>query len=215
MRPLLLRTTALMLFAATAMAAGEAPPPAASNDIGNAPSGHYALEKNHANITFKVLHMGYAFYTMRFNEFDATLDLDAAKPEASRVQASITPASLDANNPKLTEHVGTADFLDYAQYPTITFRSTGIEKTGANTGTITGDLTLHGVTKPVVLKAVFNGGGMHPMLKQYDVGFSATTTIKRSDFGVSGFIPAVGDEVYVMIEAEFLKADAPQNGSAK
>lgn len=215
MRRTLLTSASILFFATAAFAAEEAPKLTASKDLSLAPSGHYALEKNHASITFKVLHMGYAYYTMRFNDFDANLDVDAKAPEKSKVDVTIQAKSLDANNPKLTEHVGTADFLDYAKYPTITFKSTGIEKTGDHTAKITGDMTIHGVTKPVVLDATFNGGSLHPMMKQYDLGFSATTTIKRSDFGVSGFIPLVGDDIQVAIETEFLKADAPVSGEKK
>jgi polyisoprenoid-binding protein YceI len=204
MRRILLTTTTLALMAGTA-AAADAPKSDYSTDISKAPAGVYALEKNHASITFKVMHMGFAAYTMRFNDFDAKLNLDPKKPEASAVNVTINPASLDSNNPKLTEHVSTPDFLDVAKYPTITFASTGIEKTGPNTGKITGNLTLLGVTKPIVLDATFNGGGTHPMMKKHDIGFSATTAFKRSDFGVSGYIPMVGDEVTATIEAEFLK----------
>lgn len=203
MRTTLLRATALALLATTALAA-DAPPPA-SNDISKAPAGVYALEKSHASITFKVMHMGFAAYTMRFNDFDASVTLDPAAPEKSSVKATIKPASLDSNNAKLTEHTATADFFNVAKYPTITFASTSIEKTGANTGKIHGDLTMLGVTKPVVLDATFNGGGEHPMMKKYDIGFSATTTIKRSDFGMNWGIPMVGDDVHAAIEVEFLK----------
>lgn len=212
MRTTLLRTTAFVLFSTAALAADEAPKLTATNDISKAPSGHYALEKNHASITFKVMHMGYAYYTMRFNDFDASIDLDAKAPEKSKLSVTIDPKSLDSNNAKLTEHVGSADFLDVAKYPSITFVSKSIEKTGPNTGKIVGDMTIHGVTKPVTLDATFNGGSPHPMMKQYDIGFSATTTLKRSDFGVSGYIPLVGDDVQVSVETEFLKADAPKNG---
>ncbi len=214
MRRLLLASTTLALLATSAFAA-DAPTLDTTTDISKAPAGHYELEKNHASITFKVLHLGYAFYTMRFNDFDASIDLDPKKLEASKLAVTVKPSSLDANNAKLTEHVGTAEFLDFAKYPTITFASTSIERTGANTGKITGNMTIHGVTKPVMLDATFNGGGLHPFFKQYDLGFSATTTIKRSDFGVSEGIPMVGDNVYVLIETEFLKADKPQNGEKK
>lgn len=215
MHTTLLRTTAMVLFASAAFAAEEAPKLTASNDISKAPSGHYALEKNHASITFKVMHMGYAYYTMRFNDFDASIDLDSKAPEKSKLNVTIDPKSLDSNNPKLTEHVSGSDFLDVAKYPTITFVSKSITKTGPNTGKITGDMTIHGVTKPVTLDTTFNGGSLHPMMKQYDIGFSATTTLKRSDFGVAGYIPLVGDEIQVAVETEFLKADAPQNGDKK
>lgn len=208
MRPTLLRTTALALLATGAFAADMPAPPPVSRDLAVAPAGQYELEKSHASITFKVRHMGFADYTMRFNDFDATLDLNPASPEKSKLDATIKPASLDSNNPKLTEHTSNKDFFDVAKYPTITFKSTAIEKTGANTGKVTGDLTMHGVTKPVTLDVTFNNGGQHMMFKKYDLGFSATTTIKRSEFGMGYGIPMVGDEVHAAIEVEMLQKDA-------
>lgn len=177
----------------------------ADADISKAPAGTYALEKNHGSIVFKVMHMGYAPYVMRFNDFDAEITLDPTKPENSSVTATIIPASLDSHNQQLTQHVSGAEFLDTEKFPNITFKSTAIEKTGPNKGKITGNLTIHGVTKPVVLDTTFHAGGIHPMMKKYDIGFTATTTIKRSDFGVSGFLPLVGDEIPVEINAEFVQ----------
>lgn len=201
MRPIFALLPALML--STAVYAADAS--AVSNDITKAPAGTYVLEKTHASITFKVMHLGFANYTMRFNDFDATIDLNAKEPEKSSLKVTIAPASLDANNPKMTEHTNNADFFNVAKYPTITFTSTKIEKTSANKGKIYGDLTMLGVTKPVVLDAVFNGGGEHPFMKKYALGFSATTAITRSEFGMSYGIPNVGDTVQVAIETEFLK----------
>lgn len=212
MHRLLLTTATLMLLASPVMAEDKSPSSenpatatAPSTDISKAPAGSYELEKNHASITFKVMHMGNAYYTMRFNDFDADLTLDPAKPEASALNVSIKPASLDSNNPKLTEHTAGPDFFDVAKYPTITFKSTRVEKTGANTGKVTGDLTMHGVTKPVTLDVTFNNGSTHPMMKKFALGFSATTTIKRSEFGMGYGIPMVGDDVYADIEVEMLK----------
>ena len=187
-------------------AKAEAPAaPTVSTDIATAPAGTYGLEKSHASIGFKVRHMGFADYAMRFNDFDATIVLDPKAPEKSSVKATIKPASLDSNNAKLTEHTSGADFFNVAKFADITFASTKIEKTGANTGKIYGDLTLLGVTKPVVLNATFVGGGEHTMMKKYDIGFNATTTIKRSEFGMNYGIPMVSDEVTVDINAEFIK----------
>lgn len=217
MRHLLLATAAVLAFspafaaeekktpepAKTESAAPEAP--AVSTDIALAPAGTYVLEKNHASIAFKVRHMGFADYLMRFNEFDATIILNPKAPEKSSVRATITPASLDSNNAKLTEHTSGKDFFNVMTFPTISFTSTKIEKTGANTGKIRGDLTMLGVTKPVVLDTTFIGGGKHMMMQKYDIGFKATTTIKRSDFGMSYGIPMVSDEVNVEINAEFVQ----------
>lgn len=217
MRPLLFATAAILAFspafaaeektpAAPAKAeAAKAEAPSVSTDIATAPAGEYVLEKNHASIAFKVRHMGFADYLMRFNDFDATIKLDPAAPEKSSVSATISPASLDANNAKLTEHVSGKDFFNVATFPTVTFASTKIEKTGANTGKIMGNLTLLGVVKPVVLDATFIGGGKHMMFQKHDIGFKATTTIKRSDFGMNYGLGMVGDDVAVEINAEFVQ----------
>lgn len=174
-------------------------------DIAQAPAGTYVLEKSHASMVFKVNHMGFADYVMRFNEFDATIELDPRTPEKSTVKATVNVGSFDSNNAKLLEHVSSPDFFDLAKYPSMSFTSTKIEKTGTNTGKIYGNLTLHGVTKPVVLDTTFNAGGPHPMMKKYDIGFHATTTIKRSEFGMGYGIPMVGDDVPVEINAEFVQ----------
>lgn len=202
MRRFLLATAATTLLATGAFAQEMAP---LTTPLAQAPAGAYELEKSHASITFKVLHMGLAYYTMRFDDFDAAITLDPAKPEASKLDVTIKPASLDSNNEKLTAHTSNKDFFDVEKYPTITFVSTGIEKTSDTTGKVTGNLTMHGVTKPVVLDARFNGGGSHPFFKKHALGFSATTTIKRSEFGMGYGVPMVDDNVYVLIETEFLQ----------
>ena len=217
MRRTLLATAAILAFS-PAFAAEEKKPAAAgkteaaapaaptvSSDISLAPAGEYVLEKSHASIAFKARHMGFADYLMRFNDFDATVMLDPKAPEKSSVTASIKPASLDSNNPKMTEHTSNKDFFNVAAFPTISFVSKKIEKTGANTGKITGDLTMLGVVKPVVLDATFIGGGEHMMMKKYDIGFKATTTIKRSEFGMVYGIPMVSDDISVEINAEFVQ----------
>jgi polyisoprenoid-binding protein YceI len=208
---LALLATSSLLAASPALAAEEkatTAKPAAlsySTDIATAPAGAYVLEKSHASITFKARHMGFADYVMRFNEFDAGITLDPKAPEKSTVTATINPASLDANNTKLTEHTGTKDFLNVSLFPTIKFTSTKIEKTGANTGKIYGDLTLLAVKKPIVLDATFIGGGDHMFFKKNALGFKATTTIKRSDFGMTYGLEMVGDEIPVEINAEFVQ----------
>ncbi len=193
---------AALLLTTPAFAADTA---ATDQTLAKAPSGTYALEKTHASITFNVMHMGFARYTARFNDFDASYTLDPATPENSKLTVTIRPASLDANNEKLTAHTNNSDFFNVEKYPTITFTSTRIERTGDTTGKIHGEMTMLGVTKPVVLDATFNGGGMHPHFKTYAMGFSAVTTIKRSEFGMNYGIPMVGDDVHAAIEVEFLK----------
>ena len=176
------------------------------------PAGDYTLDKYHSTVVFKVSHMGFSQYTAQFAAFDAKLKFDPADPAAASVEATIDPRSLTIPSPPAGFHdelIGSA-WLDSAKYPAITFRSTKVEVTGANTARITGDLTLHGVTKPVVLDTTFNGGyagfAMDPHAR---VGFSAHGVFKRSDFGMGFGVPApgstmgVGDAIDVRIETEF------------
>ncbi|MFZ4541743.1 MAG: YceI family protein [Rickettsiales bacterium] len=206
MRQLLFATATILAFQ-PAFAEDKHPTtePQVTTDIAKAPAGNYVVEKTHASIAFKVRHMGFADYAMRFNDFDATITLDPKAPEKSSVKATINPASLDSNNPKLTEHTSGKDFFNVATFPTMTFTSTKIEKTGPTTGKIYGDLNLLGTVKPIVLDATFIGGGEHTFFKKYDIGFNAKTTIKRSEFGMSYGLPMVSDEVAVEINAEFVQ----------
>jgi polyisoprenoid-binding protein YceI len=176
------------------------------------PAGSYRLDKSHASLVFRVDHLGFSHYTARFTGFDAKLTLDPAKPVASQVEAVIDPATLDLDNPPpgFKEALLSAQWLDIALFSKITFRSTKIELSAAHAARITGDLTLHGVTKPVILETVFNGGYRgHPMDPHARIGFSAKGVLKRSDFGITLGIPAPGskmgvsDEVEFTIEAEF------------
>ncbi|WP_346322430.1 YceI family protein [Emcibacter sp. SYSU 3D8] len=193
-----------------ALAAGEQQaPPAAAAPV---PAGAYTLDKSHASLTFTVSHLGFSLYTAQFTRFDAALQFDPAKPEAGMVEATIDANSLELPAPPegFTETMKGPQWLDTAKYPTITFKSTKVEPTGENTATITGDFSLHGVTKPVTLEATYNGGyAGHPMDPHARIGFSAEGTFKRSDFGIAYGVPApgttmgVGDEIRVMIEAEF------------
>ena len=197
---------------APAAATPSAATPADKFVMPQVPAGDYTLDPAHASLEFKVNHMGFSHYTARFTTFDAKLKFDPAHPEASSVEATIDPKSLLLNTPPAgfkDELTGKAWF-DVAQYPAITFRSTKVEVTGANTAKVTGDFTLHGVTKPVVLDATFNGGyagfAMDPHAR---VGFSAHGTFKRSDFGMGFGVPAPGstmgvsDAVDFNIETEF------------
>lgn len=178
----------------------------------NVPAGAYTLDRSHASLIFRVSHLGFSNYTARFENFDAQLQFDPANLGASSVTVSIEPNSLRLDNPPsgFTEDLLGAQWLDVKQYPTITYRSNKVEVTAANNMRITGDLTLHGVTRPVVLDAVFNGGyAGHPMDPHARIGFSAQGTLKRSEFGIAFGIPepgstmGVSDDVDVVIEAEF------------
>ncbi len=163
----------------------------------------YAIDPTHMEVTYAISHLGFSTSKGRFGEVESTLTLDEANPAASKVTATIKVASVDSGDAKRDEHLRGAEFFDAAKYPTITFVSTKVTPTGAKTAKIAGDLTIHGVTKPVVLDAKIVALGPHPMTKKAAAGVHASTTIKRSDYGVAGFLPAVGDEVTITIDSEY------------
>jgi polyisoprenoid-binding protein YceI len=177
-----------------------------------APAGAYTLDKSHASLIFRVDHVGLSQFTARFSRYSAQLQFDPANPAASRLSATIDPSSLECDNPPpgFLELLRGAQWLDAAAFPEITFRSTAVELAGPNAARITGDFTLHGVTRSITLEAVFNGGyAGHEFEPNARIGFSAHGALKRSDFGIAyGLPPAgskmgVGDEVEISIEAEF------------
>ncbi len=205
-------------LAAAAILAGfalEAPAIAQTAAPGTLPAGIYVNDDTHTSVTFKVSHMGLSHYTARFAKAEAELNFDPADPTKSTVKASVDPLSIRTDYPRpeqedFDKKLSTnADWFNAGKFPTITFTSTSVEKTGEKTGKMHGDLTLLGVSKPVTFDVTFNGAYTeHPMAKIPAIGFSATTTIKRSDFGFSTYVPMIGDEVEVQIEAEFKKKDA-------
>ena len=192
-----------------------APTAAASAVQNTAPPGEYKLDNTHASVTFRVDHLGLSRYTARFTDIAGKLNFDPANPAAMSVEATVDPKSLETDfpldKPDFDAELTGPQWLDAAKFPAITFKSTKVEPTGANTAKVTGDFTLHGVTRPLTLDVTFNGGyaagGMDPSGAR--IGFSAQGKIKRSDFGVSYGVPApgthfgVGDEVEILIETEF------------
>lgn len=177
--------------------------------IQTAGAGAYALEKPHASLTWRVKHMGLSNYTARFADFDATLDFDPGNVEASKVKAVINPLSVKTDHPTDAEwdtRIG-RDLFRAEQFPQIVFESTSVRKTGEFTGVLTGNLSFLGVTKPVTLGVTFNGAAKAAALYQGRdaVGFSARGSLKRSDFGSTRYAAFVGDEVEIIIEAEFTR----------
>jgi polyisoprenoid-binding protein YceI len=179
------------------------------------PAGAYTLDKSHATLIFKVSHLGFSNYTARFKHFDAQLQFDPEKLAASQLTATVDARSIETDFPDpakldFNAHLQDKDWLDTASYPDMKYVSKSIDITGKNTMRIHGELTLRGVTKPMILEATYNGGyAGHPMDPHARVGFSAQGMLKRSDFGMSYGIPApgttmgVGDEVHVILELEF------------
>jgi polyisoprenoid-binding protein YceI len=172
----------------------------------NVPAATYAIYPNHTHVIFAIRHMGLSTFHGTFGHIGGTLNFDPAQPEKSVLNVQIDMSDIQTTVDELNNTL--KDVFKVAKYPTATFVSTQIVKTGANTGTVTGNLTLAGVTKPVTLNVTFNGGRNVPMpFQPYRIGFDATGTIKRSDFGLnnmmwSGF---VSDEVTLMIDCEMEK----------
>ncbi len=162
----------------------------------------YTFDKAHTQIHFVVNHLGFSNSSGRFLDFDGGFTFDRTDPAKSSIDVTIKTAGLEMNDQKWNEHLKGADFFNVEKFPTMTFKSTAIEVTGENTANITGDLTLLGVTKPVVLAVTHNKSGKHPFGDKYVSGFSATASLKRSDFGMNYGLPMVGDDVKINIEVE-------------
>jgi len=172
----------------------------------------YKLDPGHTMVLFSWNHFGYSNPVADFGLGDGTLVFDEQHPAQSSVEVTLPLANLDTHVPALDKHLKEADFFDADKYPTVTFKSTKVQPLGGNKFKVTGDLTVHGVTKSVVLDATLNKVGPHPMTKAQAIGFDATGTLKRSDFGVGAYVPKVSDEIKIRIttEGEVPKADAAQ-----
>lgn len=166
-------------------------------------SGEYKPDARHRYITFSYSHFGYSHPHVRWRDWDATLNWNAENPENSSVSVTIDASSVDSGVDVFDGHLKGKNFFDTDNHPEITFASTALTKTGPNAGTMTGDLTIKGVTKPVMMNVTLNKGAYEERGNKYKLGFSASGTVNRSDFGLDYAVPAVGDEVVISVEAEF------------
>lgn len=176
------------------------------------PAGEYTLDLAHASVVWKVSHLGLSDYVARFAEFDASIQYKPNDIEDSKIVASINPMSIQtaypgANEKDFDKILATDEaWFNASTFTSINFTSTSIKMTGEKTAVMQGDLRFLGVSKPVSLDVVFNGAmSRQPFTGKPTLGFSATTSIKRSDWGMTKFVPNIGDEVNVMIEGEFAK----------
>ncbi|KRE83643.1 polyisoprenoid-binding protein [Rhodanobacter sp. Soil772] len=172
----------------------------------------YKLDPSHTMVLFSWNHFGYSNPTADFGLGEGTLVFDEQHPANSSVEVTLPLARLDTHVPALDEHLKKPDFLNAEQYPVVTFKSTEVQPLGGNKFKVSGNLTVHGVTKPVVLDATLNKVGPHPMTKAPSIGFDATTSIKRSDFGVGAYVPNVSDELSIRITTE---GSVPKKAAAK
>ena len=164
----------------------------------------YDLEPNHTFPRFAISHLGFSTFHGQFNKTSGTATIDTAKKTGS-VDVTIDVSSISTGVDKLNEHLKTPDFFDAAKYPTITFKSTSFKFDGDKLDAVTGDLTMHGVTKPVTLEVEHFVCKDHPMMKKPACGADLEAKIKRSDWGISTYVPLVGDEVELTIEVEAIK----------
>ena len=192
----LLLTAALVAASANAFAAGVT----------------YKLDPTHTNVIATWNHFGFSNPSANFGDVDGALVYDADDVTKSSVDVTLPLSGMNSFVPKLDEHLRGSDFFDAAKFPAITFKSRKVEDLGEGKLKITGDLTVKGTTREVVLDARLNKAAEHPMMKLPTVGFDATATIKRSEFGVGAYVPAVSDEIVLRITTE---ASVPKAAPAK
>lgn len=173
---------------------------------GQALAADYAIDKpgQHAFINFKISHLGYSWLYGTFKDFDGSFSFDAANPEASKVNVTINTASLDSNHAERDKHLRSADFLNVDKHPQASFVSTAVKSTGEGTADITGDLTLNGVTKPVVIQARLLGEGQDPW-GGYRAGFEGSTRIALKDFGITKDLGPASQEVELTLSVEGIR----------
>lgn len=194
---------------ASPVPAAIAPTTSASRNPADAPAGAYSLDASHASVVWRIRHLGIGLFTARFDTISGTLNFDPQAPQNSTISATIAAGSVSTG---ILNRAGerafdreVAETLGAQANPNITFVSNAIELTGPATGLVRGDLTLNGQTRPVTLEANFHGGRLVVLRGKYVLGFSGRTIIRRSEWGVTNWAAFTGDEVEILIDAEFVK----------
>ena len=190
-----------LVLSLSAFSAAAADP--TTRDPAKVPAGAYALDKRHASLVVRVVHMGFSHYTMRFRTLSGSFTYDPASWQNTKVSISVDPKSINTEDNLFSKTV--ASYFEPDKYPAILFNSTALNVTAEGQGQLTGDLTLHGVTKPVTLDVTFNGVGPGILGIGTRMGFSGVGHIKRSDFKVTGGRPFAGDDVDLIFDVEFEK----------
>lgn len=202
----LISAMAVLLFGCASLVAQVLPVPEPKTELSAIPGGSYEMDAAHASVTFEVTHMNFSTYVGRFNDLAATVDFKAGNPAASTLDVRIDPASIDTNNQVLEDKLRGGDFFDVKAHPELRYRSDRLEITGPDSGKLHGQLSMHGVTRPLVLDVTFRGGAKNPMTGKFTLGFSASGSLKRSDYGITYLVPLVADDVDIRIHAEFVKS---------
>ncbi len=162
----------------------------------------YKIDANHTDVVASWSHFGFSNPIAHFGKVDGNITYDPANVGASKVEVTIPLSGLNSHVGDFDDHLRSADFFDAEKFPNITFKSTSVKAAGKGKLKVTGDLTIKGVTKPVVLDVTINKTGVQPMAKREAAGFSATTTVKRTDFGLGLYAPNVSDQVKLSITTE-------------
>lgn len=180
--------------------------PSVETEILQLRKGQYQLDPSHTSVLFKVSHLNLSTYIGRFNQMDASLDFDPDKLTQTNLQATVSTSSVDVNNKSLEDSLRGDTWFDSERFPQATFKTISVEALEkANEFLFNAEMTLKGITKPIQFKATFHGGANNLLTGYYTIGFSATGSIKRSEFGIDEYIPMVGDNVDIEIYAEFQK----------
>lgn len=197
----------VLLFVASAAAFAISIPALgqAAQDAAAIQAGSYSVETTHTLVQFSVNHFGINDFFGTFPGASGSLSIDPKNIPATKLDVSVPVATVSTTNAVLDKELVSADWFDAAKYPTMRFTSTKVVQTGAKSATITGNLTIHGVTKPVTLNATFNAAAVNPISKAYTLGFKATGSINRTEFGVSKYAPLVSDETTITITSAFEK----------
>lgn len=178
--------------------------------VAQAEAQSYQIDAVHSQIIYFVDHLGFSKSAGKFPKFSGTVNFDESDLAQSSLELTIDIASLDTHDADWNKHLLGGDFFNAQAHPTATFKSTAIAMSGSNQGTLTGELTLLGVTKPVTIPFTFNKAGKHPYSGKMVVGFSGTATLKRSEFGMTKYAGVVGEEVELRLELEAARdADKP------
>ena len=176
-----------------------------TNDPLKTTAGIYKLDPTHANIIFSVNHLGFSLHHGRFNQIEGSLDLNNNAPENSRLYVHVSADSIDTNSEELDKKLRSKSMFNAVEHPHIIFESQRVTLSGEKTAIISGQLTLAGISRPLDIETTFIGSGTNPLNGKKTVGFSGKGTLLRSEYGLKEWLPFVGDEVALIIEAEFIR----------
>jgi polyisoprenoid-binding protein YceI len=191
--------------AAAATVASDTVDKAKVENLASQPAGTYEVEPTHTSVTWRLSHSGLSTYTARFDKISGSIEFSPQAPTTSSAIIMIDPNSVNTGLPEFDKKIA-KDVFKAETTPMIIFKSTGLRATSPTTGIMTGDLTIAGVTKPMSLNVAYNLGRVNPFMQRQNIGFSASGTIKRSEWGMTNWaVGGIGDNVDLIIEAEFLK----------